>query len=65
MSKSNPVEFLQDVRTEAKKVTWPSRKETLITTGMVFVLVVVASLFFLASDMIMRWGVGVILGLGR
>lgn len=65
MSKSNPVEFLQDVRAEAKKVTWPSRKETLVTTGMVFVLVVVASLFFLFSDMIMSRGIGLILGLGR
>ena len=65
MSKTNPVEFLQEVRAEAKKVTWPSRKETMITTGMVFVLVVVASLFFLFSDMIMRWGVGLVLGLGR
>jgi preprotein translocase subunit SecE len=65
MSKTNPVEFLQEVRAEAKKVTWPSRKETMITTGMVFVLVVVASIFFLFSDMIMRWGVGLVLGLGR
>ena len=65
MSKTNPVEFLQEVRAEAKKVTWPSRKETMITTGMVFVLVVVASLFFLFSDMIMRWGVSLVLGLGR
>lgn len=65
MSKSNPVEFLQEVRAEAKKVTWPSRKETLVTTGMVFVLVVVASIFFLFSDMIMRWGVSLVLGLGR
>jgi len=65
MSKTNPVEFLQEVRAEAKKVTWPTRKETMITTGMVFVLVVVASLFFLFSDMIMRWGVSLVLGLGR
>jgi preprotein translocase subunit SecE len=65
MSKFNPVEFLQDVQSEAKKVTWPTRKETMVTTGMVFVLVVVASIFFLFSDMIMRWGVSLILGLGR
>ena len=65
MSKMNPVEFLQDVRNEAKKVTWPSRKETMVTTGMVFVLVVVASIFFVTSDTILRWGVGLVLGLGR
>ncbi len=65
MSNTNPLEFLRDVRSEARKVTWPSRKETMITTGMVFVLVVVASIFFLLSDQIMRWGVGLVLGLGR
>jgi preprotein translocase subunit SecE len=65
MSKSNPVEFLQEVRAEAKKVTWPSRKETMVTTGMVFVLVVVASIFFVTADTVLRWGVGLVLGLGR
>jgi preprotein translocase subunit SecE len=65
MSKSNPLEFLQDVRAEARKVTWPSRKETMVTTGMVFVLVVVASIFFVSSDMVLRWGVSLVLGLGR
>ena len=65
MSKMNPVEFLQDVRNEAKKVTWPSRKETMVTTGMVFVLVVAASIFFVAADTVLRWGVGLVLGLGR
>lgn len=65
MAKLNPVEFLQEVRSEGKKVSWPTRKETLITTGMVFVLVVVASIFFLLSDQVLRWGVGLVLGLGR
>jgi preprotein translocase subunit SecE len=46
------------------KVTWPTRKETLITTAMVFVMAVLASIFFLAVDMVMRWGVSLILGLG-
>jgi preprotein translocase subunit SecE len=46
-------------------VTWPTRKETMITTAMVFVMVVVASLFFLVVDQAIGWGVrSVILGLG-
>jgi preprotein translocase subunit SecE len=65
MAKTTPFEFLQQVRSEAAKVTWPTRKETLVTTGMVFVMVVVASLFFLLSDQIIRWVVGLVLGVGR
>ncbi|CAM5766730.1 preprotein translocase subunit SecE [Bosea thiooxidans] len=62
MAKSNPFQFLQDVRSEAAKVTWPSRRETLITTGLVLAMVVVSSLFFFFADAIIRWGLGVILG---
>ncbi|WP_089175032.1 preprotein translocase subunit SecE [Bosea sp. AS-1] len=62
MAKSNPFQFLQDVRSEAAKVTWPSRRETLITTGLVLAMVVVSSLFFFFTDTIIRWGLGVILG---
>ena len=65
MAKPNLFEFFQDVRSEASKVTWPTRKETLVTTAMVFVLVLVASVFFLLSDMIIRWAVSLVLGLGR
>jgi preprotein translocase subunit SecE len=63
MAKTNPFEFLQQVRAEGSKVTWPSRKETIITTVMVFVMVILASLFFLVVDQILRWGVGLVLGL--
>ncbi|MEE7457208.1 preprotein translocase subunit SecE [Methylorubrum populi] len=59
-----PVEFLGEVRDEARKVTWPTRKETTITTVMVFIMVVLASLFFVAVDQVMRVGVGFILGIG-
>ncbi|MCA1953344.1 MAG: preprotein translocase subunit SecE [Hyphomicrobiales bacterium] len=65
MAKPNPFEFLQDVQNEGKKVTWPTRKETMITTAMVFVLVVLASIFFVLADLVLRWGVGLVLGLGR
>ena len=64
MAKTNPFDFLQQVRAEGSKVTWPSRKETVITTVMVFVMVVLASLFFLVVDQVLRWGVGLLLGLG-
>lgn len=65
MAKPNPVEFLQEVQAEGKKVSWPTRKETMITTGMVFLLVIVASIFFLFADMVIRWGVGLVLGIGK
>jgi preprotein translocase subunit SecE len=64
MAKTNPFEFLQQVRSEAAKVTWPTRKETMVTTAMVLVMVVLASLFFLVVDQVIAWGVRLILGLG-
>ena len=47
MAKVSPFKFMQEVRAEAQKVTWPTRKETTITTIMVFVMVAIASIFFL------------------
>lgn len=64
MAKTNPFTFLQQVRSEASKVTWPSRKETAVTTVMVFVMVFLASIFFLLADQVMSYGVGLVLGLG-
>jgi preprotein translocase subunit SecE len=55
---------LQEVRAEAQKVTWPSRRETAITTAMVFVMVAIASIFFLVADQVMRMFVTLILGVG-
>ncbi|UDL95612.1 MULTISPECIES: preprotein translocase subunit SecE [Lichenihabitans] len=62
---ANPFQFIQDVRTEATKVTWPTRRETLITTGMVIVMVVLASVFFVSVDQAIHFLVGLVLGLGR
>ena len=62
---ANPFQFLQDVRSEGSKVTWPSRRETLITTGLVLAMVVAASLFFVTVDQLLRLAVGFLLGLGR
>jgi len=63
MAKIDPFKFLQEVRAEGQKVTWPSRKETTVTTMMVFVMVFVASIFFLLADQIMRFGVSFLLGI--
>ncbi|TXM65166.1 preprotein translocase subunit SecE [Methylobacterium sp. WL122] len=57
------MDFLGQVRDEGRKVTWPTRKETTVTTIMVFVMVVVASLFFTVVDQGLRYFVGLILGL--
>ena len=62
---TNPFEFLQQVRSEATKVVWPSRRETLITTGMVLLMVVFTSFFFLVVDEGLRVAVTLALGLGR
>jgi preprotein translocase subunit SecE len=58
------MQFYQQVRQEVSKVTWPSRKETTVTSAMVFVMVIVVSLFFLVVDYILGTGVAYILGLG-
>jgi preprotein translocase subunit SecE len=62
---ANPFEFIQQVRSEASKVVWPTRRETLITTGMVLLMVVFACLFFVTVDEALRLFVGFVLGIGR
>ena len=64
MAKTSPAEFFRQVRQETSKVTWPTRKETAITTGMVFVMVTLASLFFLVVDQALAWGVRLVLNIG-
>jgi preprotein translocase subunit SecE len=64
MAKISPFKFLQEVRAEAQKVTWPTRRETAITTAMVFVMVAVAAVFFLLADQVMRMVVTLVLGIG-
>ncbi len=62
---ANPFEFIQQVRAEATKVTWPSRRETLITTGLVILMVLVASIFFVSVDQAIRLAVAFIMSLGH
>lgn len=63
-SKTNPVSFLRQVRSETAKVTWPSRRETMISTMMVIVMVFLAAIFFFAADQIMAWAISLILNVG-
>ena len=56
MAKTNPFEFIQEVRQEAAKVTWPTRRETMITTVMVLIMVALASVFFLVVDAALQLG---------
>ena len=65
MARTNPFEFLQQVRTEVAKVIWPTRRETMITTVMVLMMSVAAALFFLAADWVLSNIVTFVLGLGR
>ena len=53
----NPVRFAKEVRTEVQKVSWPSRKETLVTTGLVFALSAMAAAFFFVADQVIGIGV--------
>ena len=52
MARTSPAEFARQVRQEVAKVTWPTRQETMVTTGMVFVMVLIASLFFFVADQV-------------
>jgi preprotein translocase subunit SecE len=63
MAKISPFKFLQEVRVEGDKVTWPTRRETLITTIMVFVMVAAASIFFTVADQFIRIFITFILGI--
>jgi preprotein translocase subunit SecE len=64
-AKTNPFTFLSQVRAEASKVTWPSRRETMISTAMVVVMAFMAAIFFFLADQLMALAVELILGLGR
>ena len=60
----NPFTFLQEVRAEARKITWPSRRETMVTTGLVIAMVLLASLFFVLVDSVLRFIVKIVIGGG-
>lgn len=60
----NPARFFREVRAEVAKVTWPSRKETLVTTGLVFAMAFLASLFFFVADQVIGLAVRALFGVG-
>jgi preprotein translocase subunit SecE len=62
MTTKNPVEFIREVQSEVRKVTWPTRRETMITTSMVFIFVVIAALFFVLADKVIAFVIQLLLG---
>ena len=62
MAKLDPGQFIREVRQEVAKVTWPSRKETLITTGLVLGMSALAAVFFLVVDQVVALGARLVLG---
>ena len=60
---ANPLKFVQEVRSETSKVTWPTRNEVAVTTAMVFILATLAAIFFFIADQILSWLVSLLLGL--
>ncbi|MBV6657942.1 MAG: preprotein translocase subunit SecE [Devosiaceae bacterium] len=65
MARTNPFTFLQEVRQEVSKVVWPTRRETTVTTIMVFIMVFLAAIFFLLADQALSFIVGQLLTIGR
>lgn len=61
---ANPLTFIQEVRSEVRKVTWPTRRETMVTTVMVFIMAVLASIFFFLADQVLSLMVKFLLGFG-
>jgi preprotein translocase subunit SecE len=64
MARTNPAQFIQQVRAEAAKVVWPTRRETMLTTVMVFIMATLAAIFFFLIDQIIGFGIDQILHLG-
>ena len=62
MAMTNPLQFLQQTRNEVAKVVWPTRREVLLTTLMVFILSALAATFFSMVDLLMRTGLTAIMG---
>lgn len=62
MAKTNPLQFMQQVRAETAKVSWPNRREVLLTTVMVFIMATLTAIFFFFVDWIIRTGLSTILG---
>jgi preprotein translocase subunit SecE len=62
MAKTNPLQFVQQVRSEVAKVAWPSRREVVLTTVMVFIMAALTATFFSLVDLTIRTGLAAVLG---
>ena len=60
----NPLNFIQQVRVEASKIVWPTRRETMTTTVMVFIMATIVAIFFFLIDSIIGKGLELILTIG-
>jgi preprotein translocase subunit SecE len=60
----DPAKFVREVRAEMARVTWPSRKETMVTTGLVFAMVALAAMFFFLVDQVIGIGIRSLFGMG-
>ncbi len=63
MAMTNPVQFIQQVRAEVSKVVWPTRREVLLTTVMVFIMAALTAIFFALVDLLIRFGLTELLGM--
>jgi preprotein translocase subunit SecE len=62
MAKTNPLQFVQQVRSEVSKVVWPNRREVIVTSIMVFIMAMLTALFFFFVDWMIRIGLQLVLG---
>jgi preprotein translocase subunit SecE len=62
--RTSPAQFFREVRQEVSKVTWPTRRETMVSTMMVFIMIAIMAVFFLTVDAILRFGIEMLLQLG-
>ncbi|TCS53966.1 preprotein translocase subunit SecE [Primorskyibacter sedentarius] len=63
MAMTNPLQFIQQVRSEVAKVVWPTRREVLLTTVMVFIMATLTAIFFAIVDILIRGGLQMLLGM--
>ena len=63
MARTNPLQFIQQVRSEVSKIVWPTRREVLLTTVMVFIMATLTAIFFAIVDILIRGGLQAVLGM--
>jgi preprotein translocase subunit SecE len=61
MARTNPLQFIQQVRAETAKIVWPTRRETMLTTVMVMIMASIFAIFFFTVDVLIRFGLEAVL----